>query len=111
MAEDPNGQPGTTMDVISQFIFELAALTQALPPQDQGYPQSLLLLASANEASRSLVRWVPLIRTDIPGRPDGWVQALSTSRDLLTLLTQLNDDYKLGLQLDAALRSHPLFGP
>lgn len=74
------------------------------------YPLSVLMLASALDEKASRLHWMLLADAKLGDKPNGWAQALYLSRDLLTVLARLDNDFQLGMHLlPAVIAAHPLF--
>lgn len=107
---NPTAADAVTTNVETFRDDVLARLT--LPPQDDGFPLSVLVACSAKSADKAFLSWFPTSTVTMPGRTDGFGQALCMSRELLSLLIRLDNDFGLNLPgLSAVLEQHPLFSP
>lgn len=99
-----------TREQMNAWLDAVNELIRAKPGAPE-YPLSVLLLASSMDEKASKLHWMTLADVDAgKDHPNGWAQALYLSRDLLTVLARLDEDYQLGMHmLPAVIASHPLF--
>ncbi|MES2347011.1 MAG: hypothetical protein V4641_05505 [Pseudomonadota bacterium] len=89
---------------------ERAVLNVRHGPGASDFPMSVLLLASPQDAEAPIANYMLLCQATYPGRPDGWAQAMHTTRDMIALMIRMDNDFGLGLSLLPALAAqHPLF--
>lgn len=112
MSQPTNETIDALDDVIGEFTGLVATRLKKHEPGAPKYPMAVLLMAACPASGASASTLQLTCRAEAADMPNGKPQLLCLTRDMLALMTSLNDQHKLGIHgLREALASHPLIAP